>query len=82
MPRFPPTPSAATARDACCYRVSIPIRPARTAARTTQTLDQPARPGSVLETIDATIGGVPRALLRDTAVGDEPSPIVRPVQRR
>jgi eukaryotic-like serine/threonine-protein kinase len=42
------------------------------------TLDLPARPGSVLETIGATIGAVPRVLLRDTAVGEEPSPIIRP----
>ena len=33
---------------------------------------------SVLETIGATIGGVPRVLLRDTALGEEPSPIIRP----
>ena len=46
------------------------------------TLDQPARPGSVLETIGATIGAVPRVLLRDTAVGEEPSPIIRPDERR
>ena len=38
----------------------------------------PARPGSVLETIGATIGAVPRVLLRDTVVGEEPSPVVRP----
>ena len=43
------------------------------------TLDLPARAGSVLETIGATLGGVPRVLLRDTAVGEEPSPIIRPV---
>ena len=42
------------------------------------TLDLPARPGSVLETIGATIGAVPRVLLRDTAFGEEPSPVVRP----
>jgi eukaryotic-like serine/threonine-protein kinase len=42
------------------------------------TLDLPARPGSVLDTIGATIGAVPRVLLRDTAFGEEPSPIVRP----
>ena len=32
----------------------------------------------MLETIGATIGPVPRVLLRDTASGEEPSPIVRP----
>ncbi len=42
-------------------------------------LDQPPKAGSVLETIGATIGGVPRVMLRDTAVGEEPSPIIRPV---
>ena len=47
-----------------------------------QTLDLPPRPGSVLDTIGATIGPVPRVLLRDTAVGEEPSPIVRPSERR
>jgi serine/threonine-protein kinase len=36
------------------------------------------RPGSVLETISATIGVVPRVMLRDTAVGEAPSPIIRP----
>ena len=33
----------------------------------------------MVETIGATIGGVPRVLLRDTAVGEEPSPIIRPL---
>ena len=42
-------------------------------------LELPPRAGSVLETIGATIGAVPRVLLRDTAVGEKPSPIVRPV---
>ncbi len=50
--------------------------PAR--GETGATLDLPARPGSVLETIGASIGGVPRVLLRDTAFGEEPSPIIRP----
>ena len=36
------------------------------------TLDLPARPGSVLETIGATIGAVPRVLLRDTASARSP----------
>ena len=35
---------------------------------------------SVLDTIGATIGGVPRVLLRDTAVGETSSPIVRPLK--
>jgi eukaryotic-like serine/threonine-protein kinase len=43
------------------------------------TLGLPAKAGSVLETIGATIGGVPRVMLRDTAFGEEPSPIMRPV---
>ena len=47
-------------------------------AQAGDTLDLPARPGSVLETIGATIGGVPRVMLRDTAIGEEPSPIIRP----
>jgi serine/threonine-protein kinase len=42
-------------------------------------IDQPARSASVLETIAATLGGVPRILLRDTALGEQPSPIVRPI---
>ncbi len=33
---------------------------------------------SVLDTIGATIGAVPRVLLRDTSVGETPSPIIRP----
>ena len=32
----------------------------------------------VLETIAASIGPIPRVLLRDTAPGEEPGPIVRP----
>jgi hypothetical protein len=44
------------------------------------TLDRPARAGSVLDTIGATVGRVPRVLLRDTAIGEEPSPVVRPVK--
>jgi eukaryotic-like serine/threonine-protein kinase len=43
------------------------------------TLNGPPGPGSVLETISATIGHVPRVMLRDTAFGEEPSPIVRPL---
>jgi serine/threonine-protein kinase len=43
-----------------------------------QTIDLPGRPGSVLETIAATIGAVPRVMLRDTAVGETPSPVIRP----
>ncbi len=35
-------------------------------------------PPGVLDSIAATIGPVPRILLRDTAPGEEPSPIVRP----
>ena len=46
------------------------------------TLDLPHRAGSVLETISATVGRVPRVLLRDTAVGETPSPIVRPERER
>jgi eukaryotic-like serine/threonine-protein kinase len=42
------------------------------------TLDLPATARSVLETIGATIGGAPRILLRDTAFGEEPSPITMP----
>jgi eukaryotic-like serine/threonine-protein kinase len=42
-----------------------------------RTLD-PTPPSSVLDTIAATIGAVPRVLLRDTAIGEEPSPIIRP----
>jgi tetratricopeptide (TPR) repeat protein len=37
-----------------------------------------SRSSSVLDTIGATIGGVPRVLLRDTAVGETPSPMIRP----
>jgi len=48
-------------------------------ASTGDTLDQPPRAGSVLETISTSVGHVPRVLLRDTAVGEESSPIVRPV---
>jgi hypothetical protein len=38
---------------------------------------EPANPG-VLDTIAQSIGPVPRVLLRDTAPGEEPGPIVRP----
>ena len=34
--------------------------------------------GSVLESIAAMMGSVPRVLLRDTAPGEEPSPVIRP----
>jgi tetratricopeptide (TPR) repeat protein len=47
-------------------------------AQAGETVDLPARPGSVLETIGATIGAVPRVMLRDTAIGETPSPIIRP----
>ena len=33
---------------------------------------------SVLDTIAATIGAVPHVLLRDTVMGEEPSPVIRP----
>ena len=35
--------------------------------------------GLVLDSIAATVGSVPRVLLRDTSVGETPSPIVRPL---
>jgi eukaryotic-like serine/threonine-protein kinase len=38
----------------------------------------PPEAGSVLETIAGSIGRVPRVLLRDTAPGEEPGPVVRP----
>ena len=41
-----------------------------------ETLDLPPRPGSVLGTLYATTGSAPRVLLRDTSVGEEPSPIL------
>jgi eukaryotic-like serine/threonine-protein kinase len=44
------------------------------------TLGQPPRAGSVLETISSTVGTVPHVLLRDTAIGEEPSPIARPMK--
>ncbi len=34
---------------------------------------------SVLEMLDTTFGNVPRVLLRDTAIGETPSPIIRPL---
>ncbi len=43
------------------------------------TIHHPGRAGSVLETLCATVGAVPRVLLRDTEFGEEPSPIVRPL---
>src|SRR5262249_7129662 len=42
------------------------------------TVDQPLKAGSVLETIGAAIGGVPRVRLPDTPFGEEPLPITRP----
>ena len=39
---------------------------------------EPSRSPGVLETIARSIGPVPRVLLRDTAPGEEPGPIVRP----
>ena len=43
--------------------------------------DETTAPG-VLDSIAASIGPVPRVLLRDTAPGEEPAPIVRPQARR
>ena len=37
-----------------------------------ETILRLSKAGSVLETIAATVGAVPRVLLRDTAVGEEP----------
>ena len=42
------------------------------------TINVPSSPGSVLDSIAATFGSVPRVLLCDTSVGETPSPIVRP----
>jgi eukaryotic-like serine/threonine-protein kinase len=55
---------------------SDPPGPAR--GSNDHTIDLPAKPASVLDSIGATIGSVPRVLLRDTAVGETPSPIIRP----
>ena len=46
-----------------------------------ETLLHTAPDKSVLETIGATIGAVPHVLLRETAVGEQPSPIVRPLNQ-
>lgn len=43
-----------------------------------ETVAHAAHDQSVLETIEATIGAVPRIMLRDTALGEAPSPILRP----
>jgi serine/threonine-protein kinase len=42
------------------------------------TLHASVRPGSVLDTIRATTGAVPCVLLRDTDIGEEPSPVIHP----
>jgi serine/threonine-protein kinase len=42
------------------------------------TLETQVMHGSVLDTIRATIGPVPCVMLRDTDIGEEPSPLVRP----
>ena len=41
-----------------------------------RTLDYSARPGSVLDTLSASFGAVPRVILRDTAIGEESSPVI------
>ncbi len=43
------------------------------------TLERTPRPASVLDAIGETTDGIPRVLLRDTAVGEKPSPIIRPI---
>jgi eukaryotic-like serine/threonine-protein kinase len=45
-----------------------------------ETVSHAAPARSVLETIGATIGAVPHVILRDTAIGEEPSPIVHPLK--
>ena len=54
-----------------------PRRTRRPAASTGERHFEPAGPG-VLDTIAQSIGPVPRVLLRDTAPGETPGPIVRP----
>src|SRR5208337_1430420 len=49
-------------------------------ALVTMSPDGPDGPRSVLETIAKSVGPVPMVLLRDTAPGEEPSPVVRPSQ--
>ena len=46
------------------------------------TINSVSKPGSVLNSIAATIGSVPRVLLRDTTIGEESSPFVRPLTDR
>jgi serine/threonine-protein kinase len=67
----------------CQIRLGIdgsgPGRPRRPSPGDPRDLTDPGTtaPG-VLETLAASIGSVPRILLRDTAPGEEPGPIVRP----
>ena len=62
----------------CLLRRGLDSDPDQTSDR--DTVDMAARPGLVLETIGATIDRVPRVLLRDTALGEEPSPILQPMR--
>ena len=43
-------------------------------------MDLQAKPseGSVLDLLSASLGDVPRVLLRDTALGETPSPLIQP----
>ena len=67
----------------CLIRLGIdgpgPGRPDRSLPNgPTGLIDGGTTAAGVLETIAASIGPVPRVLLRDTAPGEEPGPIVRP----
>ncbi len=53
------------------------LRPSSPVSPTGRTGGETTAPG-VLDSIAASIGPVPRVLLRDTAPGEEPGPIVRP----
>ena len=71
----------ASARAACCWPRWATAPGAIFPKDKPETAFHATRGASVLDTIGATIGGVPRILLRDTAVGEEPSPIIRPTNR-
>src|SRR4051794_40143616 len=59
--------------DGPALSVSHPSGPVATVS-----LGTPLTGGRVLDSLAATVGPVPRVLLRDTATGEAPSPVVQP----
>ena len=82
MPSDPCPDRGAPRGDGLCPRCLVKLgidEPGRAPDQPGETLDLRSRPGSVLETLDAMSGDVPRVLLRGTVLGDPPSGLVSPM---